>query len=155
MCAAASGSRRSHLFGSAAAVLGAALMLAPPPAAADRDWDDDGRRGHHSRSHRHDKHDWRHHSGDHHRHGDWCPPRYARPYAPRYVVRPPVYAYGYGPGWYAPPLRRSRYYCEPCDHWYTTRVTFHRHVHHHHGIAEALLPAVIVATVFGAIFAGY
>jgi hypothetical protein len=48
-----------------------------------------------------------------------------------------------------------RYYCEPCNHWYGTEVSFHYHVRHHHGIAAALLPAVIVGTVFGAIFAGY
>ncbi len=131
--------RRSRLA-SAAAVLGAALLLAPPPAVADDDdWEDRGRG--HRRHYKHKQH--KHH--DHHEHGDWCAPRrYARPYV----------AYDTHQHHYAPP-RRPRYYCDPCDHWYGTEASFHYHVHSHHRIARALVPAVIAATVFGAIYAGY
>jgi len=143
----------------ALSLVGASLLLAPPPAAADRDWDDDDGRGYYSRSHRHDNHHkHRKHWNDHgrsHRHGDWCPPQHFRPY----VYRRPAYYYGrdYGPRYYynAPPVRRVRYYCDPCDHWYGSEASFHYHVHHSHGIARALIPAVIAATVFGYIFAGY
>lgn len=126
--------RRSRL--ASAAVLGAALLLAPPPAVADDDWEEDRGRRHH----RHHKHKHR----DHHEHGDWCAPRrHARPYV--------VYEDHHH---YAPP-RRPRYYCDPCDHWYGTEASFHYHVHTHHRVARALIPAVIAATVFGAIYAGY
>lgn len=134
---------RSRLA-SAAAVLGAALMMAPPPATADRDdWEDGDHHGYYERydGHRH-KHSKRR---KHHEHGEWC--------APRRYARPPV-VYAYEPYHYAPP-RPRRYYCDPCDHWYGTEASFHYHVHHHHHVARALLPAVIAATVFGAIYAGY
>jgi hypothetical protein len=135
-----------------AALLGAALMIAPPPVLADRDWDDDDRRGRYYRSCRDDDHHHRHkHHERHHKHGDWCAPkRYARPY----VYYPPPRPYAY----YGAPRHHQgghRYYCEPCDHWYGTEVSFHYHLRHHHGIAAALLPAVIIGTVFGAIFAGH
>lgn len=128
----------------AAAVVGAALMLAPPPAAADRDWDDDDRPDYYEHSDHHHKHKHaRHHR--HHEHGDWCAPRrYARPHV----------VYAYEPRRYAPPPR-VRYYCDPCDRWYGSEASFHSHVHNHHRVARALLPAVIAATVFGAIYAGY
>jgi hypothetical protein len=122
------------------------------PRLADDD-DDRRGRGRYYRSHRddHDHHGKRHHR--HHRHGDWCPPQH---YRPRVARRPVYYEYDPPPAYYyGQPPRHSRYYCEPCDHWYGTEVSFHYHVRHHHGIAAALLPAVIVGTVFGAIFAGY
>lgn len=131
---------RSRLA-SAAAILGAALMMAPPPAVADRDDWEDGDRHRHRQHKQHNKH--KHHHG-HHEHGEWCAPRrYARPYV--------AYESHHH---YAPP-RRARYYCDPCDHWYGTESSFHYHVHHHHRVSRALLPAVIAATVFGAIYAGY
>ena len=135
--------RNSHLA-SMAGLFGAALLVAAPPAAADRDdWDD---RDHYDRPHRHHDRGHRHHPRRHHQHGDWCPPQHARPYA---------YNYGYGPTWYGPRVHRSRYYCEPCSHWYDDDASFRYHVHHHHHVPAAVIPLVIMATVFGAVFGGY
>lgn len=135
---------RHSQMASLAGLLGTALLLAPPPASADRDdWEDRGR----SRSHRHHDHDdhHRHKGKGHHRHGDWCPPQhFGRPYARNY-----------GPRYYARPVRHARFHCEPCGGWYDDRESFHYHVHHHHHVPRGVLPLVIVATVFGAVFGGY
>ena len=136
---------RHSQMASLAGLLGTALLIAPPPASADRDdWEDRGR----SRSHRHHDHDDHHRhggNGRHHRHGDWCPPQhFGRPYA-----------HHYGPRHHARPVRHARYHCEPCGGWYDDRESFHYHVHHHHHVPRGVLPLVIVATVFGAVFGGY
>jgi len=130
---------RSSQLAGAAGLFGAALLLAPPPADADRDdWDDRGHHGHYERGPRHHRH--------HHEHGEWCAPR-----------RAPRYAYYDGPVWYGPPPRahHARYYCEPCSHWYDDEESFHYHVYHHHHVPPGVLPLVIMATVFGAVFGGY
>lgn len=139
--------RRSRLL-SAIALASSALFLAPPPALADDDWDDDDRyerpwRHHHGRGRGHQKH---------HDHGEWCAPRYDRrgSYQPRYYEPRPHRYYEY-----RRPVRQARYHCEPCDHWYRDEPAFRRHVHHHHGVPLAVLPLVILATVFGAVFAGH
>jgi hypothetical protein len=118
-------------------------LLAPPPAFAGRDWDDDDDR--HSRRHHHRHHhdgDHHHRGRHHHRHGDWCPPHHARPYA-----------YGWGPRRHH--VRHARYHCEPCSRWYDDEPSFHYHVHHHHHVPSGVIPLVIMATVFGAVFSGY
>lgn len=148
---------RSRLA-SATALVGAALLLAPPPAVADDDdWEEDRGRGWYGRSHRHGRGPY--YGGHVHQHGDWCPPRrHKRRHVHHHHYVPYGYApYGYAPyAYYAPPppRRSHRYYCEPCDHWYGTEVSFHTHIHADHGVSRALIPAVVVATVFGAIFAG-
>lgn len=148
--------RASRIAG-AAGVLGASLILAPPPAVADRDdWDDRGRWHRRDRDFGwHDDHPdygghrgkhYRKHHDRHHVHGDWCEPRRSRGY----------YAYRPAPVWYVPPRPyRGRYYCDPCAHWYYDEHAFHRHVHHHHHVPAAVVPLVILATVFGAVFSGY
>lgn len=132
---------RHSQLASAAGLLGAALLLAPPPAAAGRgDWDDDDR---HERRHYQRRHYQRDH--EHHDHGGgWCPPRYARPLADHH-----------GSYWRAPRVQRARYHCEPCGNWYGDEASFHYHVHHHHHVPIGLLPLVVMATVFGAVFGGY
>lgn len=133
---------RHSRLATVAGIAGAALLLAPPPAAADRDdWEDDG----YSRSHRdHGHHHRGHRRGHHHRHGDWCPPKHARPHA-----------YGYYDDAPRRHAHRARYECGPCGHSYHDERAFHRHVHHHHHVPLAVLPIVIAATVFGAVFTGY
>lgn len=141
-----------------AAVLTGLLLWAPPPVKADDDWDDDDRRG---RRHRHYDDDRHHGGGRHHQHGDWCAPRHGHPkhhkHAKRYYQPPPPRYAGWGPGWYAPPrpVAHARYRCEPCGHWYDEEVTFHRHIHRHHHIAQAVIPMVIGAAAFGWIFYGH
>ena len=70
------------------------------------------------------------------------------------------YSYGYRPapgyGWYAPRhVEHARYRCEPCGHWYDDEASFHRHIHRHHHIAQAVIPMVIGAAAFGWIFYGH
>lgn len=132
---------RSRLS-SAAGLFGAVLMLAPPPVSAG-DWDDDdgGRVEHgHRHGHRHDHYD---------RRGDWCPPRHG-----------PPPGYGYWGGGYDRPdppryVEHARYYCEPCGRWYDDEDDFHYHVRHHHHVAEAVIPLVLGAAVFGWVFWGH
>jgi hypothetical protein len=132
---------RHSQMASIAGLLGASLILGPPPASADRDdWDDDWD------SHSHHGHRHGHHRDRHHYDGDWCPPRNARPYV-RYYEDDGYY--------YAPRPRHARYYCEPCHHWYGNEASFHYHVHHHHHVPAGVIPLVIMATVFGAVFGGY
>jgi hypothetical protein len=120
----------------AGAALAGLLICAPPPASARG-------RGH-DRSHGHHRHHDRHHE-----HGDWCAPRHDSGYS--YGYRP---APGYG--WYAPPpVVYARYRCEPCGYWYDEEASFHRHIHRHHHIAQAVIPMVIGAAAFGWIFYGH
>lgn len=127
----------------AGAALAGLLICAPPPASARGGWDDDGDgHRHHSRGHR------RHHDR-HHEHGEWCAPRHGHGYS--YGYRP---APGYG--WYAPRyVEHARYRCEPCGYWYDEEASFHRHIHRHHHIAQAVIPMVIGAAAFGWIFYGH
>jgi hypothetical protein len=125
----------SRLGGVALASL---LILAPPPASARGGWHGD--RGHH---HGHGDHPDRHHE-----HGEWCAPRHS--HVDHYYEPVPAW------GWYAPrPVVHARYRCEPCGYWYDEEASFHRHIHRHHHIAQALVPMMIGAAAFGWIFYGH
>ena len=130
------------------AILTGLLLWSAPPASAGRDWDDDDHRGH--RHQRYD--DDRHHGRRHH-----AARRLVRTASPP-ARRPATTGARHAgrAGWYAPrPVAHARYWCEPCGHWYDDEAAFHGHIHHHHNIAQAVIPLVIGAAAFGWIFYGY